>query len=157
MGFTGTREGMTDSQKLMVESIIDWLRPQELHHGDCIGSDREAHYIARKHEYIWLIGHPPTDETYRAFLEFDQIRVPQEYLVRDKRIVIESNILVATPKNAFEELRSGTWATIRYGLAANMPVLIVPPNGSILVKNLFGLGGTLTKAMNPPLESYPSG
>lgn len=155
MGFSGTREGMTDVQKSTVENVIDWFRPQELHHGDCIGSDAEVHAIARKHEYIWLVGHPPTDDSRRAFCEFDQIRLPQEFKARDKRIVIESNILVATPKKPFEVLRSGTWTTIRYGFEAKIPVLVVRPNGSVLVRNLFGLDGVLTKSLSR--EPYQSG
>jgi len=143
MGFSGTREGMTNGQSKKVADIIDWFRPQEFHHGDCIGADAEIHVIARKHEYIWMIGHPPTDDSKRAFCEFDQIRLPQEYKARDKRIVIESNILVATPKDPFEVLRSGTWTTIRYGLEANIPVLIVRPDGTLMVDGLFGLSGIL--------------
>jgi len=147
MGFSGTREGMTAIQKDVVENIIDWFRPQEFRHGDCIGSDVDAHSIARKHEYIWIIGHPPIDPILRAYCDFDETRLPQEYKVRDKRIVIESNILVATPKEMSEVLRSGTWTTIRYAREAKIPVLIVKPTGSLIIRNLFGLDGVLREPM----------
>jgi len=143
MGFSGTRYGMTNGQSKKVAEIINWFRPQEFHHGDCIGSDAEAHEIVSKHEYIWTVGHPPIDDSKRAFCKFDQERLAQEYKARDRRIVIESNILVATPKDPFEVLHSGTWTTIRYGLEANIPVLIVRADGTLMVKGLFGLSGIL--------------
>lgn len=143
MGFTGTRDGMTDQQKDRLAIIVDKIDPDEFHHGDCIGSDAEAHRIVREvHANIWIIGHPPIVETYRAFCDFDQSRKPLDYIKRDHKIVDESELLVATPDGFVEKFRSGTWITIGYA-RTRIPVFIIQPNGNILIENLFGLNGAL--------------
>jgi hypothetical protein len=128
-GFTGTQKGMTASQRKAFEIIIG--TPDEFHHGDCIGADEESHELTR---YFTpdtpIIGHPPTNPSKRAFCEFDQIRPKKDYLLRNHDIVDETDELIATPGGFSEELRSGTWATIRYARKTGKPVTIIYPNGS---------------------------
>ena len=125
MGFTGTRKGMTNAQKLQV---TEWLLGQaELHHGDCIGADEQAHRIAYRNLIITI--HPPSDEKQRAFCTgADIVREPAPYLARNHSIVDETDILVAAPDSP-EKLRSGTWATIRYARKMGKPLFIVMPDG----------------------------
>lgn len=42
IGFTGTREGMTQAQKDVFASLVARIEPDEFHHGDCVGSDEAA-------------------------------------------------------------------------------------------------------------------
>lgn len=56
---------------------------------------------------------------------------PKEYIKRDKDIVDTSDILIATPRFMYEELRSGTWATVRYAEKKNKPIVIIWPNGDV--------------------------
>lgn len=102
----------------------------ELHHGDCIEADAEAHEIARALGWH-IVGHPPTNPHKRAFCQFDEARPPAPYLVRNRHIVNETTALLATPRSFAEVIRSGTWATIRYARKLGRPVIVIYPNGSV--------------------------
>lgn len=131
VGFTGTQHGMTDAQKEMVHTLFFAVTPVELHHGDCIGADAEAHDIAIYFSSTDVVIHPPLIQTKRAFKTACEYRDPKPYLDRNHDIVDETKLLVATPKSAQEELRSGTWATIRYAVRKKKDVYIVFPDGSV--------------------------
>jgi predicted Rossmann fold nucleotide-binding protein DprA/Smf involved in DNA uptake len=66
-----------------------------------------------------------------AVRPMDRIYVPRPYLVRNRDIVDVCNLLLATPGGTVEQLRSGTWATIRYARRIGRPVWIVFPNGEV--------------------------
>lgn len=115
VGFTGTQVGMSKSQKDSLFEILNHFNVTEFHHGDCIGADSEADAIARALGSSIVI-HPPLDPKKRAFCAKpgDIVRQPQPYLDRNHNIVEAIDFLVAAPRTDEEELRSGTWATIRY-------------------------------------------
>jgi hypothetical protein len=116
VGFTGTQQGMTDAQKEQVLRILAEYHVDEFHHGDCIGADEEFHNIvAETFGNENIIIHPPSAQQKRAFCKGGKWRKPKAYLDRNFDIVDETDILIATPKEDHEVLRSGTWATIRYG------------------------------------------
>lgn len=126
-GFTGTQEGMTINQARML-----WIRirdDEEFHHGCCIGADEAAHFIA-KSLGIRVVGHPPTNERKMSNASrdsCDEIRPALDYLDRNKEIVNETDRLEACPKSTFEEWRSGTWSTIRWGRKMRKQVQIIAP------------------------------
>ena len=66
IGFTGTREGMTDRQKTALRELLASYPGAILHHGDAIGADAEAHDIAVALGCAVVI-HPPENERQRAF------------------------------------------------------------------------------------------
>jgi hypothetical protein len=134
MGFTGTKRGMTDKQKLVVRHLLLFNGVKEFHHGSCIGADQQAGDIATLLN-IRIIIHPPLDHKYMANCSGQEIRLEKSYLVRDKDIVDESDCLIATPKEFVEELRSGTWSTVRYARKQKKPIFIVWPDGNILKEN----------------------
>lgn len=129
VGFTGTQVGMTEAQFTRVSRILaswgGWV-----HHGDCIGADKQFHDIAHARG-IKVAIHPPTHSGKRAFCVGDVCHVPADYLTRNRQIVDASLGLIGTPKSFEEELRSGTWATIRYARRSKKPVVIVWPDGSV--------------------------
>jgi uncharacterized protein YyaL (SSP411 family) len=43
VGFTGTREGMTDAQQASVLRLLLELDPHGIHHGDSVGADAQSH------------------------------------------------------------------------------------------------------------------
>lgn len=122
IGFTGTREGMNESQKESLRRLLSHAIENDevvvLHHGDCVGADAEAHDIAVDLGCSIVI-HPPIVERYRAWKSEDSrnvafVREPENYVSRDHRIVDATKFLIAAPKRDVEELRSGTWLTVRY-------------------------------------------
>lgn len=152
IGFTGTRSGMTDEQRTMVALVLTHeLRVElhmntghrEFHHGDCIGADTDAVYLA------WAIGydiivHPPQNNTYQAFMHQrlregephgDQklIRLPSKsYLERNHDIVDCCEFLIVCPSTVHEVRRSGTWATFRYAhWTVEKEVLLILPDGEV--------------------------
>lgn len=126
VGFTGSQAGMTAIQFGLFLGKMRWLSPTEFHHGDCIGSDFNAHNIVREYfpECIIVI-HPPLIHRKRAFCKGDFSYDAAEYLVRNHDIVNMTECLVATPSSNLERLRSGTWATIRYARKMQKPVHII--------------------------------
>jgi predicted Rossmann fold nucleotide-binding protein DprA/Smf involved in DNA uptake len=119
LGFTGTREGMTAAQADAVRGIL--RRASYVHHGGARGSDREAVGIALS------LGIPAD-----RLIEHKAKGIKSaDYLRRDRDIALAVEELVATPARMVEELRSGTWATIRYARAAGRLLTIVWPDGSI--------------------------
>jgi len=131
IGFSGTQTGMAPMQKLKVRELIFTFTFDEAHHGDCIGSDEEFHDIIRElFPEVKIIIHPPIIATKRAFCEGDRVRIPESYIVRNHNIVDETDVLLATPKGS-EELRSGTWATIRWAKKRKRHIFIVYPDGRI--------------------------
>lgn len=126
IGFTGTQEGATIDQARILWSYLRFAHPSEFHHGDCNGADEVAHYIA-KSLGIRIVGHPPTNPKKRAFCDCDEWREPKPYLERNHDIVNEALAMVGMPKGRDEELRSGTWATIRYARKLGTPIEIIYP------------------------------
>jgi hypothetical protein len=134
IGFTGTQRGMNPFQKAPFEKILQkivvkskGLIQNEFHHGDCIGADNDAHQIAATHNYF-IVLHPPTNPSKRAFnIGAHKIMEKHDYLVRNRHIVDSTDILIATPGEMTEQLRSGTWSTIRYARKRNKKVIILYP------------------------------
>lgn len=123
-----------------MEAVAKLLREyywvgSEFHHGDCEGADVQAAVIAD--EIGFRIGcHPPINPKHRGFYRrYDFIYPEDEYIARDRRIVDETERLIATPHTSYEIVRSGTWTTVRYARSLNRPISIIYPNGNILSEN----------------------
>lgn len=139
IGFTGKRDGMSPQQiellvfylKLLKVHLIRLDRKDSsirFHHGMCIGSDEGFHSLVRNilPDSI-IIGHPPINTNLMMRCkssDFDEMREPKDYLIRNHDIVDESQILISTP-NMEEETRSGTWATVRYARKTSTPIIIL--------------------------------
>jgi predicted Rossmann fold nucleotide-binding protein DprA/Smf involved in DNA uptake len=128
-GFTGTSRGMSEAQKNRVRNFLS-NKKGEFHHGDCIGADDEAHDIAVELG-LGAVIHPPINSVYRAWKQGWITKGPLPYLDRNKVIVRSTEILIATPGEMVEQLRSGTWSTIRYARKLERPICIIYPNGNL--------------------------
>lgn len=133
IGFTGTQTGITTQQlrTLQYEVANRALETTEWHHGDCTGGDESFHELVVGSSKVVI--HPPLDDSKRAFCDGlnVEIREPKEYLERDDDIAREVDVLIACPKGFKEELRSGTWATVRYARKYHKDVIIIYPDGSV--------------------------
>jgi hypothetical protein len=132
IGFTGTQVGMTVNQLRELKTLLLTLLPTDFHHGDCIGADAQAHDLVLETIPIkvFMHIHPPDVRSKRAFKIGDDLWPEKPYLVRNHDIVDATTILIATPKGP-EELRSGTWATIRYARKQKKHIYIVYPDGVV--------------------------
>jgi hypothetical protein len=137
VGFTGTRKGMTAAQKDAVRGLLAALRPAECHHGDCVGADAQFHGLAEGAGALLVI-HPPTDDSQRAVCRGNRLRPGKDHLARNRQIVDETGLLIVTPRGFQEELRSGTWACVRYARKAERPVHLVWPDGSVRAEGPAG-------------------
>lgn len=131
-GFTGTREGMSIRQKKQLKDLLSESETHTLSHGDCIGADADAHSIAVKTNIFKIIIHPPTDTKCRVNClprpqTQDTIKAAKPYLQRNRAIVDSCDVLIACPRTMDEELRSGTWSTVRYARKICRPVIILEP------------------------------
>lgn len=130
LGFTGTRRGMSPAQKCSLQEYLIKHRAtmRWFHHGDCQGADAEAVSIARELGYL-IACHPPAEDRYRAFVRADYAYPENQFLQRNQEIVRCSATLIAAPRRSEEELRSGTWMTVRYARRISKPVLVLAPRG----------------------------
>ena len=126
VGFTGTRQGMSQHQKEQFVLEMLKLNPTEFHHGDCIGADAEAHDIVREFfPNIRIIIHPPISVKLRAFKKGNEYKDSESYISRNHNIVDTVEYMFGAPKSNNEELRSGTWATIRYTKKINKTITVL--------------------------------
>jgi hypothetical protein len=128
IGVSGHRNPLTRDEFYALEAYLEEHRDGDhvLHHGDCVGVDARAHEIAREFGYS-IVVHPPYSDTYRAlcFGSRVEVRPRREYLDRNRDIANECDVLIAIPSSKTEEVRSGTWATIRYARQAGKEVTIL--------------------------------
>lgn len=136
IGFTGTSKGMTPKQAEAVQQFLKDIEGMHaysmVHHGDCIGADEQFDYFAHKLD-IPIFIHPPENPIARAFCNQKHdatVFAPRPYLERNKAIVEAASYMLATPKEMVEELRSGTWMTIRHSKKMKKPIRIFWPDGS---------------------------
>jgi len=128
IGMTGSKTGMNDLQKKLFAEFVTLNSVVELHHGDCVGADADAHNIAVACG-VKIVIHPPVDSKLRAFCS-EAIELPvKPYLARNKDIVNAGELLVAFPNSRTETLRSGTWSTVRYARKIGKQVVIFYPDG----------------------------
>ncbi len=158
IGFTGTRQGMTYGQRqVMLGILFDRHTATEFHHGDAIGSDAEAHSIARSFG-LRIVIHPPSDPRQRARCVGDQCMSELGFLVRNRRIVHACDLLIAMPRFDFEEVRSGTWSTVRHAAKVGRETIVILPNGRTVcpaMRELCPLGSQPPEAMHTDNSDAP--
>jgi hypothetical protein len=132
IGFTGTRHGMSEEQIEAFKNLIKSKESDEFHHGMCVGSDKQSHEIV-KEAGIKVVGHPPSFRKFMAECDCDIFMKPHDYLTRNKNIVDETDMLIATP-DCKEKVRSGTWSTVRYARKKHKKIYIIHKNGRVTIE-----------------------
>lgn len=134
LGFTGTHKGMTSLRKSAFRSLVRELQPDEFHHGDCIGADAEAHGIVRELvPNCTIVAHPPMRVDSRAFCAADVIRPASAYIKRNRNIVNATAQLTGVPFEVSEQLRGGTWSTLRFAYKQGVCTHVIYPDGAMLI------------------------
>jgi hypothetical protein len=122
VGFTGTQKGACPEQLALVEQLLKSLKQAghaEFHHGQCVGADEQAAKIAKALGYR-VVAHPglakdPANLMFRSdWSENDEVREAKPFIKRDRDIVDETHVMLAAPLTREEQVRSGTWTTVRY-------------------------------------------
>lgn len=130
-GFTGTRRGMTLPQRRSVREFLELMRPTELHHGQCVGADFDAHLICLELG-IPVILHPGSLPALTAECAgARESHPPKAMLARNEDIVRASELLIAVPFRVNEVLRSGTWAAVRRARKLGRRIVLVHPCGGL--------------------------
>lgn len=124
---------MTAAQRAAVKALLVALMPDSVVHGGCVGADEDFHYLVREFRI-------PTDIFWSnlvrkyADIPLDHARVnfaPMPPLTRNKIMAALCDILIATPREDTEVLRSGTWATIRRARKFHRRIYIIYPDGKL--------------------------
>lgn len=146
VGFTGSQNGMSTAQ---LHTLRDWTidaidEIEEWHHGCCVGADTQS-FLQTYEIFRELLTddelremfhfHPPTNtdkaSDLRQFL--GTWHDPRPYLVRNREIVDDTDVLIAAPGRDEEAIRSGTWSTIRYARALERDVRQLRRKGGWIV------------------------
>lgn len=122
VGFTGTREGMSRRQASQLQYVLALFNHADLAIGRAAP---RLHYGT--HESVGLLADEEAANM-AAGLCYETVghyaRRGGE-LVRNREIVRCVSVLIAAPLTDKEELRSGTWATIRYARDKFIPVVML--------------------------------
>lgn len=126
IGFTGTRQGMTDLQKDTLHLLLKrrYQPGDEFHHGNCMGADEEAALIAKEIGYK-TIAHPSNLVSWTSSYISDLTLDPKPPLERNRDIVDVCDELYAAPKlDAKPKVLAGqgTWYTVNYAEQIKKPI-----------------------------------
>lgn len=132
VGITGTRFGMSETQRLRVydllNQIIEECKAQEIdpefHHGDCVGVDVEAAIIAKTFGYK-IVAHPGPVGELQAGHESDEIRPNFTHFKRNRNIVDETDFLIVVPLQNTHQSRGGTWYTHDYAIKQGKEMIVI--------------------------------
>ncbi|MCO8122612.1 hypothetical protein NHH03_12770 [Stieleria sp. TO1_6] len=134
IGFTGSRNGMTEQQRTRFWQLLNQTCASEAHHGDCVGADADFHAICVELG-VAVVVHPPSNSKSRAHCSpVSATRPPLPYLQRNQTIVRSTVALIAAVSGA-ERVRSGTWATIRFARKLQRPIILVHADGQVTIEN----------------------
>lgn len=133
--FTGTQQGMTLLQFVEIIGILRRLQPKMLHHGGCIGADKQVHWLitnffpdTRLHIHYSNIKEKTSGNL--PIRGGDKMTSSLPPLIRNQQMVDISGWVIGAPAGR-ERLRSGTWSTLRYADKKFRHQIIVYPDGEI--------------------------
>lgn len=127
---------MTREQYSTMEDLVvaRWYRryPMVGHHGLCVGADESFNDMCRSVLMCKVVGHPgPAPTELESYRYVDDRRPRAPYLARNSHIVRDCQVIIAAPRTATEEMRSGTWQTVRLARRAGKQLIVVMPEGTI--------------------------
>ena len=131
LGFTGTRHGMTQRQRVTIRYLFSELKLTKLHHGGERHADAEAHRLAIGMG-AYVVVHPGLAFNLDSdCLGANLVLEAKPNLVRNGDIVLAGiDGLIAAPAQSNEILRSGTWSTVRRARKLKRRVWLVFPDGT---------------------------
>lgn len=128
VGFVGPLSGMSHAQHQTVRVLLDGFH--HLRHGDCRGSDEEAHTLARDVGAFFITVHPPIVDRLRAFCAGDHILDARPFAERSRDIVFGSDTMIGAPGSFTETNTGSTWGMLHLAQRLHRELVIVWPDGS---------------------------
>jgi hypothetical protein len=131
LSFFGSEEGMTDKQQKAFCKLLETLQPKELHHGDRIGGDAQAHFHGRRTVATMEIHVHPAKEVRRVFSIGNQLH---KLVSRNKamhNIVDSGRHLVIAPTSTIDDA-SEPWQAATLARQQHKTIHIIYPNGKIV-------------------------
>lgn len=131
VAITGTRKGITLKQRATFELWLGFGKVGTLCHGAAIGADEEI-AIRCKEFGCKLLAFPcniASQQSKKAIEISDEVFDEEPPLTRNRNMVDYALSVMAFPATMAEEMRSGTWATIRYANKKGINVQMFWPNG----------------------------
>jgi hypothetical protein len=141
LAFTGTRKGMTAAQRAALPSVLAAL-PERVLHGGAEGADEEfdTWLVERGMSTLSIEIWPcnwDRDDFWRRSGKYHGASRPgvnpiiPDPLLRNRVIAERCDALLACPAETTEQLRSGTWSTVRYARKAGKLITIIAPDGTV--------------------------
>jgi hypothetical protein len=136
LGITATQTPGPDAERLIREHLAQYDPAfTVVIQGCCIGVDTIVAMIAR--DMGFEVGGIVPANTYKvdqralqACHWLHHMNPGTSFMQRNDEIILRADKLAAFPKTATEQLRSGTWATIRRGWKKRIPVYIISVGGN---------------------------
>lgn len=128
VAFAGSRHGMTRAQRIAVSTLLRIWGASLLVHGDCVGADSDADWIAER-LVISRVIHPGNIEAMRAHCERRgalQLSPPMHPLDRNRMIPRWCDVLIACPRATSR----GTWHTVGLAAAMYKPIVVIDEAGT---------------------------
>lgn len=134
--FTGSRQGPTEPQRRAFTAWLATAQPGRMLNGLAIGCDEWALLAAKDHGwelegYPCNIGSQVSTVAVHMVVSHGKYHQSMPPLDRNRLMVGMADRLLAMPAGMEEELRSGTWATIRYARKGQKPITVFWPDGSV--------------------------
>lgn len=141
LAFTGTQRGITVGQRLALMELLRLGTWTAHGNGLCVGADAEMFKLVMvERPDVRRVGFPCTISSKQArtlYRHCHEIRTPLPPMERNTRLVEWAcehggvgGALIATPGEVEEQVRSGTWATIRRARKLVLPIIYVWPDGT---------------------------
>lgn len=134
IGFTGSQRGLTSKQNEDLFALLKRLNPELGVHGACIGADDLFDQLCAKlgiSRAIFpstnLSKRVPDAELISRSGSVCTIYPAKPGLERNADIVNLGAALIACPRQSFEIVRSGTWATVRLARRLGKPIHLLLP------------------------------
>lgn len=138
LGVTGTRSGPTVAQHAAFSRFMRRCPPEAFVHGGASGWDVLAHMIVANLRPSVPIDIYPADGQICPAWNFigwpgNTTVYPEAPPLERNRVITERiHWLIAVPRQDAEELRSGTWSTVRYAREIGCPVYLIRSDGTIV-------------------------
>jgi len=135
-GYTGTQSPGPLAEDLVYHHLGTLSVPDHwIIVGCCVGMDTivgmAAHNLGFRVHGVLPANRYKVDQRYLQYCDtIELMPAGTSFMQRNDRIIELAHVLTAFPKTEREELRSGTWATIRRGRKKCIPVDIIPVGGA---------------------------